>query len=107
MPPVQWKAEVPKAVPSLEGMQAEKVELKHPEDEQEKKLRLHKERWSFYVKELVTPAFAALIVIVAVTCCLWFLFNSQSAAAEKEWARSVLMAVLTGAVGYAFGRATK
>jgi hypothetical protein len=55
----------------------------------------------------VTPGFAALIVGVAVGCCLCFLFNSQSAAAEKEWARSMLMVVVTGAVGYAFGRATK
>ncbi len=46
MPSVPKKADVPKAVPSLEGMQAEKVEFKRPEDEQEKTLRLHEERWS-------------------------------------------------------------
>ena len=64
------EADVPNAVPSLEGLQAEKVELKRPEDEQEKSLRLHKERLSFYVKEIVTPGFAVLIVVVAVFCCL-------------------------------------
>jgi len=37
------EADVPKAVSSLEGLQAEKLELKRPEDEQEKTLRLHKE----------------------------------------------------------------
>ena len=60
-----------------------------------------------FAEELGTLVFAAILVIVVVICCLVFLFNSQSAPAEKDWARSVLMAVLTGAVGFAFGKATK
>jgi hypothetical protein len=101
------KADVNKALSGMENMTLEKAEFKRPEDEQEKALRLQKERWSFFVKEMGTLGFAAILVAVAVACCLVFLFNPQSSAVEKEWARSVLMSVLTGAVGFAFGKATK
>jgi len=101
------QADVSKAIPGLEDLPLEKVEYKRPEDEQDKALRIEKERVGFYFKELGTLVFAAILVIVVVICCLVFLFNSQSAPAEKDWARSVLMAVLTGAVGFAFGKATK
>ncbi len=106
MSPAPKKVDV-STVPSIKDLEVKSIELKPPEDEQEKTLRLHKERLSFYFKELGTLVFAAILVIVVVICCLVFLFNSQSAPAEKDWARSVLMAVLTGAVGFAFGKATK
>ena len=107
MPSEPKQADVSKAIPGLEDLPLEKVEYKRPEDEQDKALRLHKERLNFYFKDLGTLGFSALLVSVAVTCCLVFLFNSQSAPAEKDWARSVLMLVLTGAIGFAFGKATK
>jgi hypothetical protein len=106
MPPAPKKADVFKTLP-MEGLEVEKVEYKRPEDEQEKALRLHKERVSFYIKEVGTPGFAAALVVVAVICCLWFLFSPQSSATEREWARTVLMSVLTGAIGFAFGKTTK
>jgi hypothetical protein len=107
MPSAPKKTDVSKFLPAMEGLEVEKLEYKRPEDEQEKALRLHKERVGFYVKEVVTPGFAAALVIVAVICCLVFLFGPQSSAAEKQWAGTVLMSVLTGALGYAFGRTSK
>ena len=100
------KKDIFKAIPT-DGLEVKTIELKSPEDEQEKALRLQKERWNFFVKEMGTLAFAALLVAAAVICCLFFLFSSQSSPVEKDWARSVLMSVLTGAVGFAFGKATK
>jgi hypothetical protein len=101
------KADVGEAIPGLGSLPLEKVEYKRLEDEQEKALRLHKDRLNFYIKELGTLAFAAVLVAVAVACCLFFLLSPQSSTVEKDWARSVLMSVLTGAVGFAFGKATK
>ena len=107
MPSAPKQADVSKAIPGLEDLPLEKVEYKRPEVEQVKALRLHKERLFFYFKDLGTMGFSALVVSVAVFCCLVFLFNPQSAPVEKDWARSVLMLVLTGAIGFAFGKATK
>ena len=95
MSPAPKKVDV-STVLSIKDLEVKSIELKLPEDEQEKTLRLHKERLSFYFKELGTLVFATILVIVVVICCLGLLFNSQSAPAEKDWARSVLMAVLTG-----------
>jgi len=44
-------------VPSIKDLEVKSIELKPPEDEQEKTLRLHKERLSFYFKELGTLVF--------------------------------------------------
>jgi hypothetical protein len=106
MPSTSKKADVSKSF-LIGDLEVKSIEFKLPEDEQDKALRLHKERLNFYFKDLGTLGFSALLVSVAVTCCLVFLFNSQSAPAEKDWARSVLMLVLTGAIGFAFGKATK
>ncbi len=93
------KADASKAFPGLEDLPLSKVEYKLPEDEQEKKLRLHKERWSFYL--------SALLVAVFVVCCLVFLFNPQASAAEKDWARSAVASIMGVVFGYVFGKATK
>ena len=106
MPTTPKKADVSKTLP-VGDLEVKSIELKPPEDEQEKALRLHKERLNFYFKDLGTLGFSALLVCVAVICCLVFLFNPQASAAEKEWSRSILLSVLTGAIGFAFGKNTK
>jgi hypothetical protein len=45
------KSDISTATP-IGGLDVKSVELKSPEDEQEKALRLHKERLNFYVKEM-------------------------------------------------------
>jgi len=106
MSPAPKKVDV-STVPSIKDLEVKSIELKPPEDEQEKTLRLHKERLSFYFKDLGTLGFSILLVIVTVICCLVFLFNPKASAAEKAWAGSVFMSVVTGAVGFAFGKTTK
>ena len=70
-------------------------------------LRLHKERLSFYFKELGALGFSALLVIVAMICCLVFLFNPKASATEKGLAGSLLTSMVTGAIGFAFGKSMK
>jgi hypothetical protein len=106
MPSAPKKVDVPKSIP-LEGMQVSSVEFKPIEDQHEKALRLHKERVSFYVKEIATLIFAVVLVIVVVSYSFMIFASPQASASEKEWARSALMLALGGAVGFAFGKTTK
>jgi hypothetical protein len=106
MPSTSKKADVSKSFP-IGDLVVKSIEFKLPEDEQEKALRLHKERWTFYVKDLATLGFSALLVIVAMICCLVFLFDPKASAAEKGLAGSIFMSIVTGAIGFAFGKTTK
>jgi len=49
----------------------------------------------------------SVLVVIGVTLCLcvWAIVRKGSATADKEWA--FLTAIVTGLIGYAFGRATK
>jgi hypothetical protein len=93
---------VPVAVST--GMKAKKVELEAPEDEQEKALRLHKERYSFYAKELSVWALTPAFITTALVLCLWMIVGAGWSPAEKEWARTGFMAIVSGAVGVFFGK---
>jgi hypothetical protein len=95
------KKEISQAIPT-DGLEVKTIELKRPEDEQEKALRLHKEKVSFYVKEVGALGLAASVVIAIVICSFVILAVSTSPAAG-EWARSALMLALGGAAGFAFG----
>jgi hypothetical protein len=77
------------------------VQIKTPKDKQEKELRLHKERLNFYVKDLGTW----LLVIAIAFYSLWVLVVPiDSPQPDKERARSVLMLIVGGAVGFVFGK---
>jgi hypothetical protein len=54
--------------------------------------------WLFSVSVLV-------VIGVALCLCVWAIVSKGSATADKEWA--FLTAIVTGLIGYAFGRATK
>ena len=51
MPSAPKKVDISKAIPGLEGLPLEKVEYKRVEDEQEKALRLEKERVSEFLRQ--------------------------------------------------------
>lgn len=85
------------------GMKVKKAELEAHEDEQEKGLRLHKERLTFYFKELV-PFTATIVIIMAAAIISLVVIMKGSSPEEKEWAKSVLTAILGGAVGMLFGK---
>ena len=106
MPPAPKKVDVSKAIPGLEHLPLEKVEYKRPEDEQEKALRLHKERIGFYLKDVGITILGVVFLLAIGGYCLWVL-TGNSAPAEKDWARSAITSILAGIVGYIFGKTTK
>lgn len=92
------------AAPIAAGMKTKKVELEAVEDEQERVQRLHKELWSFYIKDLLPFAMAIVVIAVAAAISLIIMFRSESAPAEKDWAKTVFTAIMSGAVGMLFGK---
>jgi hypothetical protein len=106
MPRKPKDIEVP---PSLHvpGMRAVNLELKPVEDEQEKELRLHKERYNFWIKEVGTYAFG-IAFLVAIACyCFWALFDRSTTLEERRYVWSAVSAVMGAIVGTFFGRSTK
>src|SRR6266436_403161 len=101
------KADVGEAIPGLGSLPLEKVEYKHLEDEQEKQLRLHKERVSFYVKDLGIWIFGIVFLTALGGYCLWVLASGSANPADKAWAQSTIAPILTGVAGYMFGKAMK
>jgi hypothetical protein len=69
--------EIFQAIFHQEGMKAD-VQISSPEDPDEKRLRLLKERWSFYVKELGPYAMAAVFVVVMSVYGFWVLISGLS-----------------------------
>ena len=106
MPSTSKKADVSKSLP-VGDLEVKSIEFKLPEDEQEKALRLHKERISFYIKDVVIWIFGVVCLVVIGGYCLWVLTGSSSAPAEKDWARSAVTSILAGIIGYVFGKTTK
>jgi hypothetical protein len=84
-----------------------KVEIKTAEDPTEMDYRLRKEFFSFLVKDLCTYGVAILIVLVVLIYCFIVLVIRSSFPEEKNWAMSVLTSILTGAIGFAFGKSSK
>jgi hypothetical protein len=84
-----------------------KVEIKTAEDPTEMDHRLRKEFFSFLVKDLCTYGIAILIVLVVLIYCFIVLVIRSSSPEEKNWAMSVLTSILTGAIGFAFGKSSK
>jgi hypothetical protein len=84
-----------------------KLEIKTVEDPAEMGHRLRKEFLSFLVKDLCTYGVAILIVLVVLTYCFIVLVIRTSTPEEKNWAMSILTSILTGAIGFAFGKSSK
>jgi hypothetical protein len=83
------------------------VEIKTAEHPMEMDYRLRKDFFSFLVKDLCTYGVAILIVLVALIYCFVVLVVRSSSPEEKNWAMSVLTSILTGAIGFAFGKSAK
>jgi uncharacterized RDD family membrane protein YckC len=84
-----------------------KFEIKTPEDPAERDHRLRKEFLSFLIKDLSAYVIAVLIIIVVLIYCFVALVIRNSSPQERGWAMSVLASILTGAVGFAFGKSSK
>ena len=83
------------------------VKITSPEDVDEKRVRLLKDQWNFFVKEIGPYVVAALLVLAISVYCFIVLANSSSQIEDKQWARATLSAVAVGVVGVIFGKATK
>jgi len=83
------------------------VDIKTAENPTEMNHRLRKDFLSFLVKDLCTYGIAILIVLVALSYCFIVLVIRSSSPEEKNWAMSVLTSILTGAIGFAFGKSAK
>lgn len=83
------------------------VHLKPTEDLADKNLRRRKEFWTFVIKDLLVHVLAILIIMLVVLYSFSVLMGTRSTPQEKEWAMSIVMAILTGIIGLLFGRATK
>ena len=101
MPAKSMDVEVPAALP---GMKPTKLEYQAVEDEPEKSLRLHKDRLTFYSKELSVWILAPSLITATWLICLIIVFGHGWSAVEREWARTGLMAITSGAVGLYFGK---
>ncbi|SRR5579883_1186891 len=98
MPSKTKDIDLPHSAPLVvPGMKAKKLEYEAIEDEQEKSLRLHKERYSFYAKELAVWILAPLFIVVAWSICLWILMSGGFSSAEKDRAWTAFMAITSGA----------
>jgi hypothetical protein len=84
-----------------------KLEIKTAENPVEMNYRLRTEFLSFIVKDLCTYGVAILIVIVVLVYCFVVLVIRSPSPEEKHWAMSVLTSILTGAIGFAFGKSSK
>jgi hypothetical protein len=89
------------------GIELDKLEFRRSEDEAEKALRLHKEKLTFYFKDLFAYAFGFLFLAMASFYCYWVLFTPSTTAEERRYAWSALSAVMGGVVGIVYGRSTK
>jgi len=82
-------------------------EIKTPEDPAERDHRLRMEFLSFLIRDLSAYVLAVLIIIVVLIYCFVTLVIRNSSPQERGWAMSVLTSILTGAVGFAFGKSSK
>ncbi len=94
-------------VPRFPGMDVNEINYRKTEDEQEKALRLHKEKLLFYFKELPAYVFGFAFLGVSAFYCYWVLFTPSTSPEERRYAWSALSAVLGGIVGIVYGRSTK
>jgi len=103
--PVPKKVDLPDA--AFDGMKVSRLEMVQIEGEDEKALRLWKEKWSFVWKDLGALGFAATLVLATAILCLVVLCTAEATAPSRLWAQTILSAIVTGAVGYAFGKNSK
>jgi hypothetical protein len=92
---------------SLPGMKTVRIEYQADEDKQEKTQRLRKELVGFYVKDIGVWALAFAVVVVIGSCSFWIVMRTGFDPLEKEWARSVISAIVAGIIGFVFGKTAK
>jgi hypothetical protein len=95
--------------PSVPGMEVSEysVAYRPVEDEQERALRLHKERYIFWVRDIGTYAFGIFFLSMVALYCFWALFDRSTTPEERRYVWAAISAVMGGIVGTFFGRSMK
>lgn len=83
------------------------IQLRATEGRDEKKLRLRKEYLSFLVKDLLIYVVGVLLLIAAAIYAFLILSTRNSPEPDRQFARSLMTALLTGVVAFLFGKSTK
>jgi hypothetical protein len=83
------------------------VKIESPEDPDDKKLRLEKERWTFYVKDLAAYVLSFLFVLLIGLYCLFVVARYGVASAEAKLVLPLITSLFGGVVGMVIGRASK
>jgi hypothetical protein len=81
--------------------------IRPEETAEERKHRLKKDVWSFWVKEALAYIVALFILGITAVYCFWVLFHPASSKEERQWVLSTLTSLLVGVIGYVFGKVTK
>jgi hypothetical protein len=82
------------------------LKFKPHEDPEERRHRLRKDAWSFWVKEALAYIVALIIVLITAVYCSWALWHPVTSE-ERQWVMSTLTSLLVGIVGDVFGKVTK
>jgi hypothetical protein len=104
MPQAPKKLDVSAAITSGD-LKVERIELKPPEDEQEKALRLKREHVLFYARDLAPWVFGYGVLAAIFVYCMGSLVWGDPTSRDRAW--SAVAAILTGVIGYIFGRSAK
>ena len=83
-----------------------RVTVESAEDDADKKVRIHKEIYSFWFKDLGPIILAGLIITGVTICCLMILTNKNSTATDRDNAWKAIAGVFGVVVGAVFGKAT-
>ncbi len=89
------------------GMEATKVETSRIEKEDERALRLHKERLSFYIKDLAVYVMGFALVIALVGYSFGILFQKTSSKEDRQFAMAILASAASAIFGIVFGKSLK
>jgi hypothetical protein len=87
-------------------LQAE-VHFRTPEDPDEKALRIHKDKISFYFKEVIPYTLGAVFLCIIAAYCTLDMFQPSWPKDDRAWAQTTFTSITTGIIGLIFGKSLK
>jgi len=86
---------------------ADELSYKPPENEDDRRHRLKRDVWSFWVKEASASLIAVVALLILCGFCAVALFHPRATPGDRQWAMDRLSQLLVGVVGFLFGKVTK
>jgi hypothetical protein len=90
-----------------EESKVEHLEIKSPEDPDDKALRLRKEFWSYLVKDLAAYLISYVFLLLIGLYCLYVVARYGVASSEAKLVLPLITTLFGGVVGMIVGRASK